>query len=1458
MSSTPPPLQLKTDCPLALLPVRLETRFSAESPPKTLLVRIFPDDVHADTHEPELTQEEFDWGLNFRKESASDPSLAWSQLAARLGPRRAAWVARVMDNYSDASPPTLRASSWTREPYTYVLPDRWFVVGYQGETALVRATSNPVKTPTLAVGPNPQATPSGGVDPGVKWMIDFAEAERVGMGVRVALTSEAGAAIEANGLDRLLVFGVLQSSTAADSAARLSRLLDAHHFTRGLSFVPQSAPSNNTDDAPTSYTARDTDYDLSYRVERGPKLCDTGGEASAGANGDVAARALGLPASVFAHVRFAGGGADTMDAGFEQRDARNMNNALWSATWGYYLSQMMAGVVADRDHISDARRHFVEFVRARGPLPALRVGRQPYGLLPVTSLDRWQPTGDAFADRLAALLNPLRRAWRDSLGDVPRVGPGGGTSPRQGFMRSIFQKPNSSSYVVRNFVGPHFTTFFWSAAQKTVDAAWWAEQLKWASAALQKIGRAEWNPRAVRFVAAGAGTELTLPLVQDGAPSETQPLALNYINWLRRSPYRDVRDGKIDFQGQRIPLLYLLLRHAALLEYAFAGYRYRDTKLTKYWWHEVELVNFDPAAPTLRVWDQLSKAVSAQSAVLIGDYLNNPSSPYESKVIELTDFRASLDWLAARPTAVLARLLPETLDLCSYRLDAWVTSLATRRLAALRNNVSATGVYLGGYGWVENLKPDRGPRSTAGFVHAPSLTHAAAAAVLRSAYLSRGSNSGKSFAVGLTSERVRLALELLEGIRQGLPLAALLGYRFERGLHERGLAKYAAAFRKLAPLSTERAAGASDTPPPLTGPEMATAANNVVDGLALRKRWAKARQTQPPRWAAGTIPFGVSGWSLPAPDTADYSAVASELNTLDNAVDAVSDLLVAESVFQAVRGNTARATTALDSLGRGDSPPPAEFEVVHTPRTGVGVTHRLFVPFAGTPASPAKWTATPRAKAEPHLNAWAGRLLGSPERVRCRVEYLDPATGQPFQSPVVVEVTLDKLALSPLDLVHMAKSGDGAQYSELERRLLYWVVRNQSPPASVPADAGLRADFSRGASWPANVLSVTEFLEAARATARAVATARALAPEDLTWPGAMSQFTHDSTELAARADAAFNAFEGAADALRAFAPADASTADQKSYTEAELDALRRALLSLADFGVPDAVPASAFGADARERDVLVAQAYRLLPEVERRLAAAEGAGMVSSPPAEEETRRRDIARLEALFGPGFRALTRFTLSGSDGSLQSSFASSFALQGGSQLNSLHWFQRVSRVREGASNLAAALLCSEAANYDPAKPPPVLPTFQVGQLPYKANDRWVGLEGGAVAGNRLSLVALASSAVNFGGPIAGLVFDEWSEVVPAARETTGVTFHYNEPGARAPQAILLAVAPAGQDYWSLEMLEATLSETLELAKLRAVDPDALKGAGQFLPALYFAVNKNRDTVSTDFFNVNAGGG
>ena len=187
------------------------------------------------------------------------------------------------------------------------------------------------------------------------------------------------------------------------------------------------------------------------------------------------------------------------------------------------------------------------------------------------------------------------------------------------------------------------------------------------------------------------------------------------------------------------------------------------------------------------------------------------------------DFRKSLEALKVLKTDKLSMLMRGTLDLSSHRLDAWVTSFATKRLKTMRQKDPA-GVYLGGYGWVEDLQPgpprtevtpppgEPGPvfgfRNDPGFVHAPSLDHAATVAVLRSGHLTRFGRTpdpqADPLAIDLSSERARTAQYLLDGVRSGQPLAALLGYRFERALHERGLDVFIDAFRHIVPIKSAR------------------------------------------------------------------------------------------------------------------------------------------------------------------------------------------------------------------------------------------------------------------------------------------------------------------------------------------------------------------------------------------------------------------------------------------------------------------------------------------------------------------------------------------------------------------------------------------------------------------------------------------------------------------------------
>ena len=102
-----------------------------------------------------------------------------------------------------------------------------------------------------------------------------------------------------------------------------------------------------------------------------------------------------------------------------------------------------------------------------------------------------------------------------------------------------------------------------------------------------------------------------------------------------------------------------------------------------------------------------------------------------------------------------------------------------------------------------------------------------------------------------------------------------------------------------------------------------------------------------------------------------------------DAVDALADVLLAESVHQLVRGDTAGASAALAAIDEGATPP--QPDVTRTHHGGIGLTHRIAVVLDAAAGPAPGWEATasrPRALAEPALDRWAGQLLGPPERIR--------------------------------------------------------------------------------------------------------------------------------------------------------------------------------------------------------------------------------------------------------------------------------------------------------------------------------------------------------------------------------------------------------------------------------------------------------------------------------------------
>jgi hypothetical protein len=168
-----------------------------------------------------------------------------------------------------------------------------------------------------------------------------------------------------------------------------------------------------------------------------------------------------------------------------------------------------------------------------------------------------------------------------------------------------------------------------------------------------------------------------------------------------------------------------------------------------------------------------------------------------------------------------------------------------------------------------------------------------------------------------------------------------------------------------------------------------------------------------------------------------------------------------------------------------------------------------------------------------------------------------------------------------------------------------------------------------------------------------------------------------------------------------------------------------------------------------------------------------------------------------------------------------------------------------VRPGASRLTLAL--TYAAGLERAG------DLRVAQLTFRAGERWMALPGSDHPPGKVSLVAHLPRTFRADAPLSGLLVDEWVESVPAAKVTTGVAFNYEAPAARPPQSVLLAVTPPTAQRWELATLERTLLETLELARIRAADPQALAEdpvVHRALPAIYISLNLRDEALSTNF--------
>lgn len=1428
------PCDASPEVPLVLLPVRVECKTSGS----TLRVRVTPDEIHVDALARTLSDHEAESARVWWRAIWADAEspVPWTELVDALGSGRAAWAARAMTPVNlDAlgagepqfpDPPTEVAGGSVAR----CLPDRFVVTVLIGGRDPITVTGPPIPRDVpispLALADDDVVDIAGlRVPAGSEWAVSFEDAKKVGLGIEVPLPR--GVTV----IDSVVVVGTRNSVAEDDNARDLGDLLISHAFSDGLDLLAHGTPTNNAQADRSPYRTADS---MGAPATAAP---------TPSAQAESVARLLGVDAGVVESLLAPDGPRSTLEAA--QRAA---NTALWWATWEPVLQKVDAADIpaVTPATIESARRLHRDDVRGAGHSPAIRVGAQPYGILPVADLAAWKPESGDISAALVPLVRRVLGRWSARAGRLPRIRSDDDVSD-EALLEILGTNPVSTGVRARPAVdGPQVSTLAAVtgapvsvvAAEKQLSQAVLAQYSvelgrRLTAPALQDLTRTIALP-----LVSPRDPEVTAAILADGTPQVDSVLqALLDIAW-DEAKAAQKRVAPSTHIGPLLDFLKPDAHIVALAEAAMStSIDAAVSAATAQSAHELfaaasalrSTVHFDgqpTEAISLAAIEPVAEARTsfAQVALDLGD------TP-EARWVGQEAIAGILDWfamrweardamaaLAAAPIEERRIAVASALDIASHRVDAWATGVAAARQRTLNAD---EGITIGAFGYLEDLRLGAAAREPEGWLQAPSPSHAVAEGILASAHRSRiGATAGaQPFAIDLSSRRGAELRRILEGMRRGQTIGAMLGYQIERSLTG-SAGRFQLSLRQLAPLNTDEVA--NDAASRSRTARMAAA--DVVDGVDLLRRFpldslegaAPPLRTQLSRKPVNAYIDG--DWPVVTGD--EWDTVKAALRGAAETLDAVSDALLAESVLHYVSGNPSRASAAMDAAGSGGAVDP-DLDILGVRQAGRTLTHNAYVVI---PEEATGWSTTrPRAVAEPRLEAWAARRLGDPTDIVVS----DGPDGR---------ITLADAGFAALDLVF---ADDLPSF-----------IRDLR--AALPAMG--EVPTVRASSWPRKARPLT-VAAALAATLRSIAAGgNALTPDRLVGSGDPAQHAIDRDELVARVTALLDAL---ADALE-IGEAVIGGIDPLTLAvaEADVEAVSVAVQPLAAFGVtlsPDpAVPTDVAwavgaweGASARYDSAIA-----MRDDLQATLADLVDAQIL--------TRVEAIA--ESVLGDGFPLLPVLRHIDGEGH---DFADAlrkplFPEPPPAQVAA--FVRDHAAVHVGLGRLAEAQLIGRAAGAAIPLTAVQLTLRETDGSALAGTDRWLagplpdGLPWPAHPVTHVVLELVGTPAAS-ADAVAGILFDSWVEMLPFqpdahavgedaidtplrdARATTGLAVQAHQASARAPQVILSAVSPDGA-RWTTESLVSTVRSAVALSKARLVTLESVPGDAAFLPAIYVA--------------------
>ena len=983
-----------------LLPIRIETLFdppgsqyNTNASQYQLSVRVTPDDASVCNDPWLLSKQEQAYLVSFWKMVQSvqtdslkatwfetdASSMAWTELERKVGPKRAAWmVSSIGPEFSPDGKVSIPAR-FVSEP-DQQLARRSRISGLPPELKVYlvykdnQGEQQSIEVGRLPQDPNKQLDPSelemalpdevpfmpeeSATDPNdgsthrkkEYWWSSWSKAIEVGLGGQWFLPQ----GVTPENIESLYVVGIGEQSAQEHFVS--------HALSGDLSIIPLGTPTNSIKGkTKIGIPSLDANW-FQIAKERLKQRLDKTTLDPLKAGGRIAKvlTETGLPFFP---------GADFNDQTYE---SHRMVSALWPALWGHWLRDFWGlGERADLTALWAMNNLYPE-----GPLMPIRIGDQPYGIIPATAISRWK--SDSIDDGgtraievgMANNLTMLRGAWAQSVQENRSVV---GKSIEE-FMEILGQDALSRRLVVRGALGVQ-GLFELGQTHQSDDEAEILDQIRQKLSAVENVmqGRLD-ESKFHGFV--DRVTNIELPLVQPTKMPFSHLLKTKRerlpIQWLMdtllkaNSLLEDVfkrqheKIGKRDPKNVRLSILpdSLLIRLmtyacqlASQLKSTESRSEYKDTTLQKQRSAVTELAQvFDN-----KLWQRQERALVKDKLVDWKFWIEIPDK-------ERTD---------------LERALRATLDTAAHRIDPWITGLAWSRLE--RSSNSQRRHRMGLYGWLDGPFVGKPGPNDSGLLLTPSRDQTLTALILRDKFLTAkrlGQTSSLNtipWHMNVTSSKVQLAEEILEEVKRGIPIQEVLGRRIE------DVVSFDDADREK--LETLRKSRFPMNPGRNDPNEVCNGSAALVDLV---------NKSQDPLFST---------------DPQKSSNQIKMLRRLQDTMDVMSDMLVAQGVLSVVRGDIAHAAKAMDASSGFDKPP--SLEVIQTPSSGFYIKSNVLSVLPFVSVTSLSQDSSPLTTIEPSFAKFLESKLGA--------NWSWTVRKQTDQGITTSTVGLEKLGLSPID-----------------------------------------------------------------------------------------------------------------------------------------------------------------------------------------------------------------------------------------------------------------------------------------------------------------------------------------------------------------------------------------------------------------------------------------------------------